>query len=115
MLQRVTQNANDWSTRRGQARNRAFVHFVRPAVRSWPAAVAITAAESVGARPSNILRQHRCARHRKSAIAEVSRHCSVSMGSGSVGLSRLLTREDTDTLMRAFRAQHLLVVLQEKL
>ena len=62
---RMTQNANDWSTLCGQAGRRDFVHFVRPAVRSWSSAVAVTGAGS------NILRRHRCAWHCK---------CSIAMG-----------------------------------
>ena len=40
-----------------------------------------------------------------SSTDEVSRLSSVSVGTGSVGLSRLLTREDANTLARAFGAQ----------
>ena len=68
---RVIQNANDNRTLRSQAGNRAFVHFVRRAVRSWSFAVAVTAAESLGRRPSIILRRHRCAQHCR---------CSIAMG-----------------------------------
>ena len=100
-------------TLRCQVGKLALVHFVRPAVGSCSSAAAITAAEGLGNRPSSIFRRRRCARHCRCLIAmerepkylatrwallvtdEISRHSSVSVGSGSVGLSRLLIRGTT--------------------
>ena len=112
---------NDWQILRCQTGNRAFVHFVRPdrgrpqllsqLLRVW------------GSGPSNILRRHRCARHCRCSIAmgrelktlQHAGHCSSLTKSlanalcpwarALSGLSCHLTREDADTLMRAFGAQ----------
>ena len=64
------ENFRNLPTLRCQAGNRAFVHFARPAILSCSSAAAITAAEGLGNRPSNILRRHRCARHCRCSIAE---------------------------------------------
>ena len=50
-------------------RNRAVVHFVRSAARSYSSAAVTTADESLGGKPSNILRRRRCARHCRCWIA----------------------------------------------
>ena len=54
---------------------------------------------------SGMEREPKTVPHAGHCLSEVSPHCSLSMGTGSVGLSCLLAREHADTLMRAFGAQ----------
>ena len=104
-----------------QTVKRAFVHFVSPFFRSRSSASAMASAWGLGSKPSTIIRRHRgvalqmlnCHWSRAKCLAtrwasliddKNSRHCSVTMRTGSMSLPRSLTREDSNTFAWALRA-----------